>query len=157
MLINENYVSFELLQDLFKSIEVSSSIVEVAPAVPKMKLDRDACLEVSYPNAPPVIIRIDTQAKLQLRFRVIIAKDKEMEKFKDNDLRNWAAGSNQQLDYFGAVSTDGFYITLEHRLPQQGGIASSTVISVARCIAEGAMAAQQALAVMSLRLVAHAR
>ena len=114
MLINEKDVSLELLQDLFKSINVSSSIVEVYPAAPEMKLDRDAYLEVSYPNQLPFIIWIDTQAKVQLRFRVIIAKDKEREKFKNNDLQCWAAGSNQQLDYFGALSADGFHITLEH-------------------------------------------
>ena len=145
MLINEEDVSLEVLQDLFKTINVSSSIVEVYPAAPKMKLDRDAYLEISYPDRPPVIIWIDTQAKLQLRFRVIIAKDKEREKFKNTDLQRWAAGNNQQLDYFGSLSTEGINITLEHRLPYQDAIASSTIVSVAQCIAEGAMAAQQAL------------
>ena len=111
-----------------------------------MNLTRDAYLEVSFPKALPVIIWIDAQAKSQLRFRVIVANREEREKFQDNDLRDWATGCNQQLDYFGAVSTEGLNITLEHRLPYQGAIASSTIISVARCIAEGAMAAQQALA-----------
>ena len=146
MSINEKDMNIEVLLDLFKSLKVSSSIVEVAPAVPKLKLAHDAYLEVSFPKVLPVIIWIDTQAKSQLRFRVIVANRKEREKFQDDDLRDWAAGSNQQLDCFGAVSTEGLNITLEHRLPYQGGIASSTIISVARCIAEGAMAAQQALA-----------
>jgi len=146
MPINEKDMNIEVLLDLFKSIKVSAPIVEVAPAVPKLKLARDAYLEVSFPKALPVIIWIDTQAKSQLRFRVIVANRKEREKFRDDDLRDWAASSNQQLDYFGAVSTEGLDITLEHRLPYQGAIASSTIISVARCIAEGAMAAQQALA-----------
>jgi len=146
MLINENEVSLEVLLNLFKSIKVPASIVEVAPAVPKLKLARDAYLEVSFPNALPVIIWIDTQSKSQLRFRVVVANREEREKFQDDDLRDWAAGSNQQLDCFGAVSTEGLDITLEHRLPYQGAIASSTIMSVARCIAEGAMAAQQALA-----------
>jgi len=146
MPINEKDMNIEVLLDLFKSSKVPASIVEVAPAVPKLKLARDAYLEVCFPKALPVIIWIDTQAKSQLRFRVIVANRKEREKFRDDDLRDWAASSNQQLDYFGAVSTEGLDITLEHRLPYQGAIASSTIISVARCIAEGAMAAQQALA-----------
>ncbi len=112
MLIDEDDVNLEILLDLFKSSKVSSSIVEVAPTVPKLKLDRDAYLEVSYPDAPPVVIWIDTQAKLQLRFRVIIAKDEEREKFKNTDLQRWAAVSNQQLDYFGSLSTEGINITL---------------------------------------------
>ena len=86
--INENDVSLEVLQDLFKSSKVPASIVEVTPAVPKLKLSRDAYLEVSFPNALPVIIWIDTQAKSQLRFRVVVANRKEREKFQDNDLRD---------------------------------------------------------------------
>lgn len=87
MLINEKDVSFEVLVELFKSIKVSASIVEIAPAAPKMKLDRDAYLEVNFPKAPPVTIWIDTQAKSQLRFRVIVANRKGREKFQDDDLR----------------------------------------------------------------------
>ncbi len=59
MLINENDVSLEFLQDLFKFIKVPASIVEVAPAVPKLKLARDAYLDVSFPKALPVVIWID--------------------------------------------------------------------------------------------------
>ena len=130
-----------MFERLFQSIKISTSITEVYPADTRLHLDRDAYLTVKYPEGLPVIIWFDKQIKSLLRFRVVIFKSEELEELSEKDME-FLKDANQQLMFFGAISTGGLNITLEYKLPYGEKILASTIILIVKYLSENGKAAR---------------
>ena len=130
-----------MFERLFQSIKISTSITEVYPADTRLNLNRDAYLTVNYPEGMPVIIWFDTQIKSLLRFRVVIFKSDELEELSEEDME-FLRNANQQLMFFGAISTGGLNITLEYKLPYGEKILASTIILIVKYLSENGKAAR---------------
>ncbi|MCF8169362.1 MAG: hypothetical protein K9K38_16385 [Rhodoferax sp.] len=147
-LIESSEINLETFERLFQSMQLSTAITEVYPADAGLHLDRDAYLTVNYPDSLPVIVWFDTQVRSLLRFRVVVFKRKELEEFTREEMEflpTHGELANQQLNFFGALSTGGLDITLEYKLPYGERILGSTITLVAQHISRGGKLAKEVL------------
>lgn len=131
---------------MFQSEGYTAQVVVLPPPEPALDLDRDAYLQVDYPEYPSLIVWFDKHVDSHLRMRVLVASRKERDQLDQKKINEDALAINQNIEYFGALNPGGLTgITLEYRLPCGSGILEATVLQAAKELLQGGANAKEML------------